>query len=178
MSETFVLVTDILGPRVLSAEQAASAYARRWQLETCFSELENSIRGGAGVLRSKSPPLIRQQIYAMLCCCQPIRRLINHAADTAEIDPTRISFTHARHAIQGRISDPGSFSPPDLDDLVADLTFEITLPPHLVPSRPNRRFKRETKRAGGRYKTRKPGESARLTPLTRDQVLAAPYPAS
>ncbi|MBV9011326.1 MAG: hypothetical protein JO272_04635, partial [Pseudonocardiales bacterium] len=63
VSTTFVLVTDILDPQVLTAEQAAAAYARRWQLETCFEELETSIRGGAAVmLRSKSPPLIRQEI--------------------------------------------------------------------------------------------------------------------
>jgi Insertion element 4 transposase N-terminal/Transposase DDE domain len=112
VSETFVLVTDILDPRLLTAEQAACAYARRWQLETCFDELETSIRGGAAVvLRSKSPPLIRQEIYAMLCCYQAIRTLISHAADTAGLDPNQISFTHARDAIRGRISDPGCFSP-------------------------------------------------------------------
>ena len=32
-SETFTLVTDITDPAALSAEQAAGAYARRWQLE-------------------------------------------------------------------------------------------------------------------------------------------------
>lgn len=112
VSETFVLVTDILDPRVLTAEQAAAAYARRWQLETCFNELETSIRGGAAVvLRSKSPTLIRQEIYAMLCCYQAIRTLISHAADTTGLDPGRISFTHARDGIRGRISDPGCFSP-------------------------------------------------------------------
>ena len=59
-SETFTLLTDITDPAVLSCEQAAAAYAARWQLETCFNELETSIRGGAAVvLRSKSPPMIR-----------------------------------------------------------------------------------------------------------------------
>jgi hypothetical protein len=112
VSETFVLVTDIGDPRLLTAERAAAAYAQRWQLETCFDELETSIRGGAAVvLRSKSPLLIRQEIYAMLCCYQAIRTLISHAADTAGLDPGRISFTRARDAVRGRISDPGCFSP-------------------------------------------------------------------
>ena len=112
VSETFVLITNILDPQVLTAEQAAFAYASRWQLETCFDELETSIRGGATVvLRSKSPPLIRQEIYAMLCCYQAIRTLISHAADTTGLDPARISFTRARDAIQARISDPSCFSP-------------------------------------------------------------------
>jgi Insertion element 4 transposase N-terminal/Transposase DDE domain len=111
-SETFALVTDILNPQVLTPEQAADAYASRWQLETCFDELETSLRGGAAVvLRSKSPPLIRQEIYAMLCCYQAIRTLISHAAATAGLEPDRISFTRARDAVRGRISDPGCFSP-------------------------------------------------------------------
>jgi hypothetical protein len=112
ISETFTLVTDITDPAALSAEQAAGAYARRWQLETCFDELETSLRGGAAVLlRSKSPPMIRQEIYAMLCCYQAIRTLISHAADDAGIDPLRVSFTAARQAIRSRISDSGCFSP-------------------------------------------------------------------
>ena len=54
-SETFTLVTDLLDPALLTPEQAAAAYASRWQLETCFDELETSLRGGATVvLRSKS----------------------------------------------------------------------------------------------------------------------------
>ena len=112
ISETFTLVTDIPDPGLLTPGQAASAYASRWQLETCFDELETSIRGGAAVvLRSKSPPMIRQEIYAMLCCYQAIRALISHAAGDAGIDPARISFTRARDAVRGRISDSGCFSP-------------------------------------------------------------------
>jgi hypothetical protein len=112
ISETFTLVTDILDPDTLSAAQAAAAYARRWELESCFDELETALRGGAGVvLRSKSPPMIRQEIYAMLCCYQAIRTLISHAADEAGIDPLRVSFTAAREAIRSRISDAGCFSP-------------------------------------------------------------------
>jgi hypothetical protein len=111
-SETFALVTDILGPDLLSMEQAAAAYASRWQLETCFDELETSVRGGASVvLRSKSPPMIRQEIYAMLCCYQAIRILISGAAAEDGIDSRRVSFTVARDAVRRRISDTGSFSP-------------------------------------------------------------------
>ena len=111
-SETFTLVTDIPDPQALTCGQAAASYASRWQLETCFDELETSLRGGATVvLRSKSPPMIRQEIYAMLCCYQAIRTLISRAAGDSGLDPRRVSFTRARDGIQRRISDPGSFSP-------------------------------------------------------------------
>jgi hypothetical protein len=45
-----------------------------------------------------------------------------------------------------------------------------------VPLRPGRRYERKTKRPGGRYKTRKPGETARLTPLTRIIFWLMPAP--
>ncbi|EQD67167.1 transposase, IS4 family protein [mine drainage metagenome] len=63
------------------------------------------------MLRSKSPDMIRQEIYAMLCCYQAIRTLISQAASHSGLDPGRVSFTRTRDAIRGRISDSGSFSP-------------------------------------------------------------------
>ena len=68
------------------------------------------------------------------------------------------------------------FPPPELDQALADLAFEITFPRNLVPGRPGRRFARETKRPGGRYKTRKPGHSSRLTPLTEVRFWPMPVP--
>jgi DDE family transposase len=112
VSETFCLITDLLDPTELPAEAAAAAYAERWQLKTCFDELETSIRGGAAVvLRSRSPDVIRQEIYAMLCLYQAIRTLIYHAAATTGLDPDRISFTRTRHGVQARVSDSAGFSP-------------------------------------------------------------------
>ena len=69
------------------------------------------------------------------------------------------------------------FPPPELDEALADLAFEITFHRNLVPERPGRRYARETKRPGGRYKTRKPGRSARLTPLTTIKFWLMPAPA-
>jgi len=57
------------------------------------------------------------------------------------------------------------------------LAFEITFHRNLVPRRPGRRYERQTKRPGGRYKTRKPGETARLTPLTKIVFWLIPVPA-
>ena len=48
------------------------------------------------MLRSKSPDMIRQEIYALLCVYQAIRTLIYNAAATEGLDPDRISFTHAK----------------------------------------------------------------------------------
>ena len=177
-SETFTLVTDITDPALLTPPQAAAAYASRWQLETCFDELETSLRGGAAVvLRSKSPPMIRQEIYAMLCCYQAIRTLISGAAgDAAWTQPASPSPAPATPSAAASAT-PDAFPPDCLAGLAADLAFEITFARNLVPVRPGRRYERKTKRPGGRYKTRKPGETARLTPLTRIIFWLLPVPA-
>src|SRR6266568_9151976 len=106
--------------------KVSETYVSRWQLETCFDELETSIRGGAAVvLRSKSPPMIRQEIYAMLCCYQAIRILISRAAGDAAIDPRRVSFTRARDGVRARISGPGSFPPGDEVAFAGDLEGQV-----------------------------------------------------
>jgi hypothetical protein len=45
-----------------------------------------------------------------------------------------------------------------------------------VPERPGRRYARETKRPGGRHKTRKRGQPSRLTPLTVIKFWLLPVP--
>ena len=112
----------------------------------------------------------------MLCCYQAIRTLISHAADEAGLDPGA-SPSPAPGTPYGAASATRTAFPPDgLDDLVTDLAFEITCKRNLVPSRPGRRCKRETKRPGGRYKTRKPGQTPRLTPLTVIRFWLMPVP--
>jgi hypothetical protein len=54
-SETFTLVTGILDPAMLSCGLAAAAYASRWQLETCFDELETSLPAAPRWCCSQSP---------------------------------------------------------------------------------------------------------------------------
>lgn len=83
-SEVFCLVTDLTDPAQLSAVDAADAYGRRWEIQTAFGDLEIGVRGGpAVVLRSKSPDMIRQEIYAALCVYQAIRALTGTSAQEA-----------------------------------------------------------------------------------------------
>lgn len=111
-SEPFALVTDLVDPAQLSAAQAAAAYGQRWEIETAFAELETGIRGGpAVVLRSKSPDMIRQELYALFCVYQAIRSLIYRPAESAGLDPSRISFTHAKSATAARVTGAATSSP-------------------------------------------------------------------
>jgi hypothetical protein len=74
--------------------------------------VETRLRGGPEVLlRSKSPDMVRQEVYALLCVYQAIRHLITTAAEDAAIDPDRISFTRTVQAVRRHLSDEAAFPP-------------------------------------------------------------------
>jgi hypothetical protein len=77
--------------------------------------------------------------------------------------PQRRSTTPIEYSSGTGSGTPDAFPPDGLALSAEDLAFEITCQRNLVPERPGRRYERKTKRPGGRYKTRKPGQTARLT---------------
>jgi Insertion element 4 transposase N-terminal/Transposase DDE domain len=111
--ETYRLFTTITDPFEASAIELASAYAQRWEIESTFDELKTHQRGPRIVLRSKSPDLVRQEIWGHLCCHYAIRTLMFEAAHDANVDPDRVSFVAALRIARRSISAARHFSPSD-----------------------------------------------------------------
>lgn len=105
------LVTTILDPEQAPAAELAAAYAQRWEIESAFDELKTHQRGPRAVLRSKSPPLVLQEIWGHLCCHYAIRTLMFEAAEQAGHDPDRVSFVTALRISRRSIAQQGAFSP-------------------------------------------------------------------
>lgn len=63
-------------------------------------ELKTCLRGPGRILRSRTPDLARQEIWAYLIACQAIRAVIACAAAGQRLDPARLSFTAALNAIR------------------------------------------------------------------------------
>jgi Insertion element 4 transposase N-terminal/Transposase DDE domain len=98
VSELFALATTLLDVEAYPAIELAQLYHARWQAETGIGDLKTAIRGGPEVvLRSKTPAMVAQEFWAMLCVYQAIRELISYAAP-AGLDPGRISFKRAFEA--------------------------------------------------------------------------------
>ena len=55
------------------------------------------------MLRSKSPQMVEQELYAMLCVYQAVRDLISYAAPSG-LDPGRVSFTKAIDAARDTVT--------------------------------------------------------------------------
>lgn len=89
------MITTLLDHRAAPAAELAAAYARRWAVETCFAELKTRLRGPGRVLRSRTPDLALQEIWAYLAVYQAIRAVIARTAAGRRLDPARLSFTAA-----------------------------------------------------------------------------------
>jgi Insertion element 4 transposase N-terminal/Transposase DDE domain len=105
------LVTTLLDPAQASAQELAALYHERWEIETAFDEMKTHLRGAKIVLRSKTPDLVRQELYGLLMAHFAIRGLMHEAALIAELDPDRLSFLHSVRVIRRKIIASGGVPP-------------------------------------------------------------------
>jgi hypothetical protein len=104
--ELIALITTITDPAAASARELAAAYCERWEEETGNDQLKTCLRGPGSVLRSKSPDMVRQEIYGYLLTHYAISALICTAATQAGIDPDRVKFRRTVRIIRRRAADP------------------------------------------------------------------------
>jgi hypothetical protein len=91
-SEMITLVTTITGMTEAPAPLLAEAYHQRWEHETGNAQVKTHLRGPGRILRSKSPDMVRQEIYGYLLTHHAISALICQAATEADIDPDQVKF--------------------------------------------------------------------------------------
>jgi hypothetical protein len=92
---TYRLVTTILDPSRAPAAELAALYAQRWEQETALEELKTHQRGPGVVLRSKTPAMVEQEVWAHLLVHYAIRKLMHQAAREQDLDPTGCRYRHA-----------------------------------------------------------------------------------
>src|SRR3954447_14626901 len=101
--ELIVLLTSILNPGGedgARADELAAAYHQRWEHETGNDQLKTHLRGPGRVLRSRLPDLVHQEIWAWLLVHYALTVLITRAAEAADIDPDRISYTRTLRIVR------------------------------------------------------------------------------
>ncbi len=109
--EVIALVTTITEMTAAPAPLLAEAYHQRWEHETGNAQLKTHLRGPGRVLRSKSPDMVRQEVYGYLLTHYAISALICRAATEAGIDPDRVKFKRTVRIARRRAADPAAFPP-------------------------------------------------------------------
>ena len=107
-SELIVLLTTITDPADALADELADSYHQRWEQETANDQLKTHLRGPGKVLRSRLPDLVHQEIWAWLIVHYAIAVLISRAAEAADIDPDRISFTRTLRLVRRTATGTGT----------------------------------------------------------------------
>jgi Insertion element 4 transposase N-terminal len=108
--ELIALITTITGWQQAPAAVLAEAYQQRWEHETGNDQLKTHLRGPGKVLRSRSPDMVRQEIYGYLLTHYALSALICQAATEADIDPDRVKFTRTVRVARRAIA-PAAFPP-------------------------------------------------------------------
>lgn len=63
------------------------------------------------MLRSRTPELVKQEIWGLLLTHYSIRHIMKDAADTVGTDPDRLSFIRSFRVIRRQVSSQAGFSP-------------------------------------------------------------------
>ncbi len=108
---TYRVITSILDWRQMISGEIAAAYQHRWEIEISFDEIETHQTGHSRVLRSKSPDMVRQELWGILLAHYAIRALMVQAADDNDIDPDRLSFLNALRVIRREADGSADFPP-------------------------------------------------------------------
>ena len=95
-----ILLTSLLDRQRFKPEALAECYRRRWEIETSYRELKQSLLGEALTLRSQQPAGIEQEIWGALIAYNLVRLEMAKAAIQARIEPTDLSFLRALHILQ------------------------------------------------------------------------------
>lgn len=109
--ELIVLLTTVLDPADARADELAAAYHERWEEETSNDQLKTHLRGPGRILRSKLPDLVIQEIWAWLLVHYALAVLATRAAEAADIDPDRVSFTRVLRIARRTATGTAGFSP-------------------------------------------------------------------
>jgi hypothetical protein len=141
---TQTLLTSLLDPKVFPADEIATLYHERWELELGYDEIKTEMLDREEAIRSKSPTAVTQELWGVFLAYNLVRLEMQRVADDAGVEPTRISFVAALRLICDEwlwcaIATPGAI-PKHLRNLRAALTTLI-----LPPRRTDRSYPRAVK---------------------------------
>lgn len=109
--EAYRVITTILDPEETTAPEIAAAYQERWEYEIALKEIETQMLEPGSGLRSRTPELVRQELWGLLLAHYSIRAVMTEAAGQGGIDPDRLSFIRSINVVRRLVTDQAAFSP-------------------------------------------------------------------
>lgn len=95
--ESLVVVTTLTDAEQYSPDDIAELYGFRWLVELDIRAIKATM--GMDILRCKTPPMVRKEIWTCLLAYNLIRRALLQSAQQSGQTPRRLSFSAALQAI-------------------------------------------------------------------------------
>lgn len=111
------LLSSILDHELAPAVELASLYHERWEAENVFGEIKNQLYGYKTILRSKTPDLVRQEMWGLLLTHFAVRQMMSQAAMRHGLDPDRLSFINSVRVLKRKLPQAMSIPPSRANDL-------------------------------------------------------------
>lgn len=89
-TKEFYIVTTLLDVKLYPPDEIADLYLRRWDVELFFRDIKTTL--GLDILRCKTPKMIEKEISMYFIAYNCVRRIMNDAADEANISARDVSF--------------------------------------------------------------------------------------
>lgn len=126
------LITSLVDPGKYESMELVLLYHRRWDIELAYDEVKTHLsQPGGGMaktnLRSKTPRLVMQEMYALLIGYNLVRGLMMEAAEEHGLKPEEIGFVDTlvtvKHAMQSMMSGKTVDLPRMYRQLLADIAY-------------------------------------------------------
>ena len=155
------LFTSLLDHEQYPADEIATLYHERWEVELGYGELKTQMLERKESLRSRKPKGVRQEVWGILIAYNLVRLKMMEAAELAGVAPTRISFKNSLHLIRVFSQVNAWAAPagtmPTQHQMLLDMLAVLILPER----RPERHYRRHVKVIKSGH-LRNPGRAATI----------------
>lgn len=157
------LMTSLLDESLYPAEELVLLYHERWEEESTFDEQKTHQDPRRATkpanLRSETPQGVHQELYAVSLGHFVTRALMFQAAERAQIDVDRLSFTGCFQILQCRLPECDSRTPESFGQWAAGLLWEMGQ--EIIEPRRNRINPRVIKRKMSKWMKKRPEHRGR-----------------
>jgi hypothetical protein len=111
VEEKYRIITNIFDHELAPAEELATLYHERWEIETLYGEFKKGLHAVSTILRSKTPDLVIQELWGLMLVHFALRELMAESAWQVKLDPDRLSFKGALYVLRRKLPQAAAFPP-------------------------------------------------------------------
>lgn len=144
------ILTSLLDAQRFPAAEIVDVYAHRWEIELGYREMKQYMLHNRLTLRSKTPTLVRQELWSVLLAYNVLRfQMAQMAYSLKNVEPNELSFSQAASFIIKELTVMPAVSPGRIPEVIRYMQEMASA--FVLPHRRERNYPRMVKRRPQRY---------------------------